>query len=149
MEVTFNHKEGSFDVEFAAEYKDALFSTVTKKGSSTLTLALASVLSDVKRFKLKGKVSGKRDDYKLKLSSDLDKVLKSAVGRMLKKESDRFVSDLKKAINSEVKAPLRKLKAEAAKLGNIDKELSSKLKVLKDQLKNSRKLKPKGLKLPF
>lgn len=149
MEATFNHKKGRFDAIFNARYNDVLFSTVTKDSSSSLTLALASALSDVKRFKLKGKASGKSDDYKVKFSSDLDKVLKDAVGKMIKKESDRFVSDLKKAIDSEVKGPLKKLKAEAAKLGGSDKELSSKLKALKSQLKNSRKLKPKGLKLPF
>lgn len=149
MEVTFNHKEGRFDAEFDAEYNNVLFSAGTTEGASTLTLALASALSDVKRFKLKGKASGKSDDYKVKLSSDLDTVLKDAVGKMIKKESDRFVSDLKKAIDSEVKGPLKKLKAEAAKLGGSDKELSSKLKALKDQLKNSRELKPKGFKLSF
>ena len=147
--VTFNHKEGNFDAIFNARYNDVLFSTVTKDSSSTLTLALASALSDVKSFNLKGKVSGKNDGYKLKLSSDLDKVLKEAVGKMIKKESARFVRDLKKAINSEVEAPFRKLKAEAAKLGGNDKKLSSKLKALKAQLKNSKKLKPKGIKLPF
>ncbi|MBC2709570.1 MAG: hypothetical protein HGJ94_00715, partial [Desulfosarcina sp.] len=74
-------------------------------------------------------------------TSDLDKVLKSAVGNLVKKEAAKFQSALKQQITAKLQGPMAQTQSSLAGLGGIEAELSKRLNLGNDLLK--------GLKLPF
>jgi hypothetical protein len=61
-----------------------------RRGRSSLMKALNSAISDMKAFDLKAEISGTIQDYDLKLSSDLDNVLRDVVKNQVKAQVVQF-----------------------------------------------------------
>ena len=131
-----------------AGLKSVRIATGVKEDASTLANAMASSLSDVKQFNVKADISGTLKDYDMQLSSDLDRVLKNAVGKQVKKQAARLEKELKAKISEKVKGPLSDLKADLGGLDAIGSELTSRLNLGGDLLKGTEKEGSGGLKLP-
>jgi uncharacterized protein (TIGR03545 family) len=131
-----------------AGLKSVRISTGVKKDASPLAKAMASSLSDVKQFNVKVDISGTLKDYDMQLSSDLDRVLKNAVGKQVKKQAARLEKELKDRISEKVKEPLSNLKANLGGLDAIGSELTRRLNLGDDLLKGTEKEGSGGLKLP-
>lgn len=118
-------------------------------GESGIAKALASALREINSFNLKADISGTIEDYKLGISSDLDGVLKAAVGGMVRAQSQKLRSGLEEEIRSRVAGPLGEAKSGLSGLEAITGELTSRLKVTDEILKDTAGGLPGGIKLPF
>jgi uncharacterized protein (TIGR03545 family) len=81
------------------------------EGGNLFAGAVRSALSRVTKFQLNGDISGSLQDYKLSISSDLDKVLKNAVGSVVKEQSAKLEQQLKTAIQERTGVQLKDLQA--------------------------------------
>ncbi len=131
-----------------ASLKSIQISTGVKKDASPLAKAMASSLSDVKRFNVKADISGTLKDYDMRLSSDLDRLLKDAVGKQVNMQAARLEKELQARISEKVNGPLSDLEVDLGGLDAMGSELTSRLSLGDDLLKGTEKKGPGGSKLP-
>jgi hypothetical protein len=72
-------------------------------------------------------VTGTIDNYEIKLSSNLDKILKQAVANTIKSQTARFEQDLQDGVMAKVKGPLAAASGSFSDFGGISKELTARL----------------------
>ena len=77
------------------------------------------------------------DDYRLSLSSNIDEVLKDVIGKQLKKKAGAFEKTLNSAIVEKTKEPLAKTNGQMSDLDSIEDELTSRLGLGDDVLKDA------------
>lgn len=123
--------------------------------SNPLTQALSSAASDISTLSVKADVTGTIQQYDLKVSSDLDRILQEAAGNMVKNLAASFGKDLQSAISAKVAEPLKGLNTDLGGLGSISQDLTERLTEENDLLKIleekglPKKALPRGFKLPF
>ena len=103
--------------------------------------AMASVLSNISQFTVNADLNGTLGDYDIQVTSDLDRVLKSAANKVVQKQAAALEKELKKAISAKVGGPLEQTKGSLSGLDAIGNELSTRLNLGNGLLR--------GLKLPF
>lgn len=114
--------------------------------------AIAGALADVKAFQVKADVAGTLDQFDTKVESDLDEVLKEAVGKQAKAQVAKLESQLRTAIDEKVGPQLAEIRG---KLGGFDpliQDLAGRLNLGQDILKlgaGGLGGKTGGFKLPF
>lgn len=111
------------------------------KAQTAIASAMAAAISSVDRFSLSADVAGTMDAYTVDVKSDLDKVMKSAVGNLVSAESAKIKAALKEEISARLKGPLAQTQGSLAGWDAIEAELTKRLDLGDDLLK--------GLKLPF
>ena len=160
--------KGSADVNVDAElHGEAITATGISKlsalrvsagqtgDSNPLTNALSLAISDISAMSVKATVTGTIQHYDLKLSSDLDRILQEAAGKMMKNLATGFGKDLQSAISARVGGPLKGLNTDLGGLGSISEGLTERLTEENDLLKIleekglPKKALPRGFKLPF
>ncbi|OGW35110.1 MAG: hypothetical protein A2X58_08820 [Nitrospirae bacterium GWC2_56_14] len=77
---------------------DARLSAGSGNASGPLASAIKTSLSKVSQFTLTADLSGTPENYEVKISSDLDRVLKDSVGRVVQEQGDRLEKELKAAV---------------------------------------------------
>ncbi len=97
-----------------------------------LQQALNDALADVSSFSINAEVTGPLDNYNVKITSDLDRVLKNAVGKQIKDLSDEFQDKLRAGIQNKIKGPLGEATGSMSGLDNINQEIASRLKLGND-----------------
>ncbi len=97
--------------------------------------AIRSALKGVTSFSLTAEISGTPESFDLKVRSDIDEVLKSAVGALVRDQMAGFEKGLQEAIGGEAAGPLEKLNLGVKGLDAIGIELDSLNKRLGDLLK--------------
>ena len=142
-------KKERFNSDLKADFKAVKLMSDVGQGAGRVKKALASTLSEVKSFNLKADLAGGKDDYQMKLSSNLDDILQRSVGNMVKKESARFEKELKLALSEKVKGPLKELEADMEDFDKIEKKLITYRNKLEDMLEEIKESEKKKLKLPF
>ena len=105
--------------------------------------AIANSLAQVNRFQVQADLKGKTDDYDLTIHSDLDRQLKSSIGRMVQNETDRLTAGLQKEIKRRTRGPIREAGKKLQGLGPVGDELKSRISLGDELLKNLK------VKLPF
>lgn len=115
--------------------------------------AIGAALSNVTGTTVKADVTGTVDQYDVQLTSDLDHILKDAVGKQVQALADQFKKELETAVMAKVGGQLNELKSSIGGLGGIGNELASRLTqgpagslVPANPVE---KLLPGGMKLPF
>ena len=81
--------------------------------------AISSAISGVDRFSLNADIAGTLEAYTVDVTSDLDKVLKSALGSLVKKEAVKFQAALKQQITAKLKGPMEQAQGSLAGLDGI------------------------------
>jgi uncharacterized protein (TIGR03545 family) len=95
-----------------ANIKAALTSAKLSGGSTTsdqsgpLAGAIASALAGISEFNMKARIKGPVDNYKVKVTSDIDNVLQNAVGNVVKTETAKLEKQLKAAVLEKVDGPM-------------------------------------------
>jgi len=120
----------------------------TKQEMGPLERAVASAISGVKGFKLKASAIGTLSDYDLKLSSDLDGVLKGAVGKIVADQSAEFEKRLRAGVLERTKKPLEELGGSFAGLESIERELGARSGLTNKLLEEIGEASMGGIKLP-
>jgi len=97
--------------------------------------AILSALDKVSAFMLTAHITGTPENYQVKVSSDLDKVLKDAAGSLVREQRDKIEKELTKAVQEKTEAKLAGLKgamgglnAQGGKLDGLQEKLNSLLK---------------------
>jgi len=124
-----------------AGLKSVQLSAGLQEGVSPVAKAIGSALSDISRFTVNADITGTLEDYDIRLTSDLDRVLKTAAGKTARKQADQLERQLKDAIFTKVGGPLEQTKGSLSTLDTIGNELSNRLNLGNGLLR--------GLKLPF
>jgi len=96
-------------------------------GDNALLKALKSALADVDHFSLTARMTGPLNDYDIQVTSDLDRVLKQALGRQLEKLTADFKGQLRDGIMQKVKNPLAEANGSMSGFDDITKEIGSRL----------------------
>ena len=107
-----------------------------KADGNQLQKALQDAMADVSDFSINAKVTGPLDNYDVNISSNLDRVIKNAVGRQLKALADEFQDKLRAGIMGKIKGPMEDATGSMAGLGDINQEIESRLK-LGDDVSNT------------
>jgi uncharacterized protein (TIGR03545 family) len=131
----------------SSELKSVRMSLGTMAGEGPVASAVAGALGDVRAFRAVAEVTGTIDQYDVKLTSDLDQVLKNAVGRQVQAQIDKFQKDLQAAVAEKLKGPL----AGAGDMGELDgvgRELAGRLNIGEDLFKSAAGGRS-GIKIPF
>jgi len=113
-------------------------------GDSSLARAMRTALSGVQKFSLTADIGGTLDDPSFRLSSDLDRILKDAVGQAAREEGARLEAGLRKAIEEKTGPAL----AEAEKSLQSLESAKTELEAVKADLEQALKMKA-AVKLPF
>lgn len=128
------------DAALKANFSSVEFDAQTA-GKAAIAEALQTALSGIDQFSLNADIAGTLQAYTVDVSSDLDKILKSAVGQLVKKEVAKFQAQLEQRISAQLQGPLQQAQSSLSGLGGIETELAHRLNLGDNLLK--------GLKLPF
>ncbi|MDL1963893.1 MAG: TIGR03545 family protein [Deltaproteobacteria bacterium] len=129
--------------------KSVNMGTPNEEDTNSLMKALFSVISDIKAFDLKSEISGTIQDYDLKLSSNLDNVLKDAVKKQVKAQAVQFEKRLLLVIQEKVGGSMADLETTIGGLGSIGSELMARSHFGDELFKRSRKSGSGAMKLPL
>jgi uncharacterized protein (TIGR03545 family) len=133
-----------------AGLKSARLIVGKQESSNQFVKAIGSALSEVSAFAVKADVTGTLDQYEIHLTSDLDRVLKEAAGKLVQDYANRITKELEAAVMAKVGGPLSELKGSFSGLGGIGDELTARLTQGAGSPKGSpEKLLPGDFKLPF
>lgn len=110
-----------------AKLKEAEFTPDPGQQSDVTSRIIAEAMSKTNTFSVRAKVSGTIASYKIKIDSDLDKILKEAVAATIKTQTAKFEQQLNTGIMAKVKGPLAAAKGSYADFGDIAKELTSRM----------------------
>jgi uncharacterized protein (TIGR03545 family) len=113
-------------------------------GDSTLARAIKSALQGVEKFSLAADVGGTLMDPEVQLSSDLDGILKEAVGQAAREEADRLETGLRNAVEERMAPALADAQKTLQRLESARTELQAVRTDLEEALKSKA-----GIKLPF
>jgi uncharacterized protein (TIGR03545 family) len=137
------------DGRLTAGLKSVVIAAGGADSENALQRGIASALSGVKGFNIRADVTGTLDDYDMKVSSDLDRVLKDSVGKVVNEQAAELEKRLKAEVMKQVDGPMKELQGSLSGLDAIDGEL----KGLTDQMTGllaeaGKKAAPGGFKLP-
>ena len=114
------------------------------EGGASLARAIRTALTGVQKFSVTANLGGTLDDPQIRLSSDLDRILKDAVGQAAREEADRLEAGLRKAIDEKTGPAL----ADAEKSLRGLESAKDQLATIKAGLEEALKAKA-AVKLPF
>jgi uncharacterized protein (TIGR03545 family) len=124
--------ENVLDADLALTMDTVSLAVVKKADGNQLQRALQAALADVSTFSINAKVAGPLDNYRVKMTSDLDRVLKNAVGKQVKGLTHEFQGKLRAGILDKVKGPMADTTASMSGLEDINREIASRLKIGND-----------------
>lgn len=126
--------------------------------TNPLTRSLSSALSGISQFSLAAEVAGTLDQYDVKVTSDFDRILQDAAGKIVNELAARFGDELQAAISAKIAEPMKQVQEALGEFHAIGGDLGDRFaqhnEVLNSLLEKSlpskslKKL-PGGLKLPF
>jgi uncharacterized protein (TIGR03545 family) len=109
---------------------------VEKAAGSELSGALADAVASVTHFALSAMVKGSDPDYTARIESDLDPVLRQAVGKIIATATSRLESQLHAAISEKTQGPLKDAQSRLGGLAGMAGEFSQRLDFGNSLLKN-------------
>jgi uncharacterized protein (TIGR03545 family) len=139
LDISASLEKGAFAARITAGVRSARL--VIGQGEERQGLAgrvdgaIRSALAGVTSLSLTAEITGTPEDFDLKVRSDLDEVLKSAVGGLVRDQLAGFEGDIQKAIAGEVDGPLAKLGAGLKGLEAVGLDLDALNKKLAELLK--------------
>lgn len=106
-----------------------------KLGAGPVGEAIAGALADIQTFRVNAEIAGVREQYEVRLDSDLDQVLKDAVGRQAKAQIAKLEGQLRAAIDEKVEAKLSDVRRNLGGFDPFLQDLVGRLNLGKDILK--------------
>ena len=149
LELRTELRGEALDATLTAALQSVQMTTGVKGDAGPVAKALAAALPSVRGLHLEARVAGTLKEYDVHLSTDLDRVLKDAVGKQLQEQMARVEGELKAAIAEQVAKPLADLRASLGGLDGIGAELAARLNQASGLTKETKGGGLGGLKLPF
>lgn len=158
MNMNAELKGQALTVKGAGNLRSLQLSAGKEGDTNPLTKALSSAVTGVSQLSLQADVKGTLEQHDVTLSSDLDRILQKAAGKMVNELAAKFGSELQSAISAKIAKPLHELKSNLSGFEGIAGDLTERVTQHNDVLKSllekslptkSLKNLPGGLKLPF
>jgi uncharacterized protein (TIGR03545 family) len=127
----------TMSVKFTATIQSARMSTVAEGSSKPLVAAIQSTLSGVSHFTVSGDIEGTPEDYRLTISSDLDRVLKDAAGNLVREQSARFEQELLSGVRERTEKQMKELKDGFGGLNGMGSKIDDAQNTLNSLLKDT------------
>jgi uncharacterized protein (TIGR03545 family) len=140
LNLSASLSEDMLDAHIQVTMDAAELEAGNKTSGNPLQQALHAALADVSTFSVNARVTGPLDNYKIKITSDLDKVLKNAVGRQMNTLTNEFQDKLRAGILDKVRGAMADTSGSMSGLDSITQEISSRLDLGNDVLKNQLKI---------
>lgn len=129
-------KQGSLNASLASQVKSANFVMSSDKKTSKLTKIIGDALKNVKTFNVKADLQGTIKDHYINISSNLDNVVKKAMGEQFKQKAQAFENELKDKIEKKTKGLTAKLESQLEKFNGIQQNINSKKKNAEENIKS-------------
>jgi len=146
--ITAELKGETLTANGAASLQDLQISAGKEGDDNPLTKALSSAVTGISQVSLQAQVRGTLEQQDVTLSSDLDRILQDAAGKMVNELAAKFGAELQTAISAKIAEPMQQLKNNLSGLNGIASDLTERVTQHNDILKNllEKSLPPKGLK---
>jgi uncharacterized protein (TIGR03545 family) len=143
----------------SANLRDLRLSAGKEGETSPLARTLSTAVEDISQLSVQADVQGTLEDYDVHISSNLDRIVQNAAGKMVNHLAERFGGELQSAITAKIAEPKKELQETLTGFQTaIGGDLSDRFERLNEVLaklgekslpaKGLKKL-PGGLKLPF
>lgn len=136
LTLTGTSRREGISGRFTATVRDA---RIAAGGTSTNAFAtsISSALTKVNAFSLTADISGTLEKPAVRISSDLDRVLKDAVGGLVREKAAKFEMELNAAIEERTGGALKGLQGDVAGLDGVGGKLSARQDELEAILKDA------------
>jgi uncharacterized protein (TIGR03545 family) len=118
LEIKGRRDAKAISARCIARVRGAKLNTGGDGSGSAFEKAIRSSLAKVSAFTLTADITGTPENYQVKVSSDLDKVMKDAVGSMVREQREKLEKELQKAVQEKTEAKLAGLKGAIGGLGS-------------------------------
>ena len=130
LELKAALSKGFIDATVAVQLKGVRFSAGRADAQSGFGKAVSSALSGVSTVGVKARITGPTDNYQMQISSNLDDILKNAVGSIIKDQVTQFENKLRAAISDKVSGPLQEAKGSLGGFEGLGTEVESRISQL-------------------
>lgn len=134
----------AIDANFTAALKSLKLEVNTPVESGPVVRAISSTLAGVSSFSLDAEVSGNLDDYTMKLSSDLDRILKASISAQLESQIAKLEQELRADISERLSGPIEQAKSSLGDFAPLGDELEKRLQDFISLQKEALFKKPSG-----
>jgi uncharacterized protein (TIGR03545 family) len=110
-----------------SDLNSAKISMTPEEKANPVVKAMKTALSKVSALSLKIDITGTLNAYDIRVTSDLDRVLRDAVGTVVQEQQARLERDLRAAISDKIEGQLAGVKDSMKGLDAIAQELASRL----------------------
>ncbi len=151
MDIDVKGRRGrdGMQTTLVATFRSVRIKTGGEEGGAVLA-SLRSALAKVTAFSVTADISGEPGNYDMKISSDLDRVFKDAVGRVVQEQSSRLEKELTAAVRAKTGGKLNDLKTSLAGLSSAGGSIDSVQSRLESLLREATQQGGGGkMKLPF
>ncbi|WP_342349900.1 TIGR03545 family protein [uncultured Nitrospira sp.] len=158
VNVNAELKDQGLTVHVTGNFRSLHFSAGKEGDTNPLTKSLSSAVTGVSEFSVQANVTGTLEQHEVTVSSDLDRLLQDAAGKMVNELGAKFGTELQSAISAKMAEPMQQLQSNLSGFEEIAAQLTERVTqhdaVLKSLLEKSLPIKglkdlPGGLKLPF
>ncbi len=112
-----------------AALKNTSLSVDTSAQSSPVVKAMGSVLEDLSALTANADVSGTLENYTVTVKSDVDRLLKAAMGKVVNQQTAALKKQLKTQISAQLQGPAGDAKGALGGFGDIQGELEKRLNI--------------------
>jgi len=112
-----------------AALKNTRLSVDTSAQSSPVVKAMGSVLEDLSTLTANADVAGTLENYTVAVKSDVDRLLKSAMGKVVNQQTAALKQQLRTQISAQLQGPAGEAKGALGGLGDIQGELEKRLNI--------------------
>jgi len=141
LEIDSSLKGKDLAALITAALKQTSLSVDTSAQASPLVKAMGSALEDLTTLSANADVSGTLENYIVTVKSDVDRILKSAMGKVVHQQTAALKKQLKTQISAQLQGPAGEAKGALGGFGDIQGELEKRLNIGGNVLGD--------LKLPF
>jgi uncharacterized protein (TIGR03545 family) len=135
LEIKGRRDAKAINAKCVARVKGAKLNTGGDGSGGAFAKAIMASLAKVSAFTLTADITGTPENYQVKVSSDLDKVMKDAAGSMVRDQREKLEKELKKAVQEKTEAKLAGLKesmgglsGQGGKLDGLQEKLNGMIK---------------------
>ncbi len=136
MNVTLNGelKQGVLNANMQSHFKSANFEQSWDKSPGKLVKTIGESLLGVNTFKVNADLTGTLKDNDINISSDLDDVVKNALGQQFKQKTQKFEKQLKERVEQKTKEQVAKLESRLEAFNGVQKDLQLKKKNAEEKM---------------
>jgi len=130
-------QSGSLMAEAKAGLASANFVLPQEQGAGALADAVAGALKDVTGLQLTAQVTGSLEEYALRLSSDVDKILRQSAAKAVRQQTAQLEKQLRQAVTSKTEKPLEALQTNLTGYRDIGETLQQRLQLGREVLSDA------------